>query len=185
MTLDEKTKEIQQIVGVEQDGDWGNDTADAVLHKLGWKASSPVEDREALIKFIDGHDFKYFKGKPDLDWYWDSVRHGVRNSVPPRSLWFNIIPTLHVLDRLRGELGEPVKITSSYRSHRYNNAVGGASQSWHTKFVATDIQSRVAPSHVREVLYKMRKDGVFKGGIGQYRSFTHVDTRGYNADWSG
>jgi len=30
---------------------------------------------------------------------------------------------------------------------------------------------------------KMRTEGLFKGGVGSYSSFTHVDTRGQNADW--
>jgi hypothetical protein len=29
----------------------------------------------------------------------------------------------------------------------------------------------------------MRKEGVFKGGVGRYPGFTHIDTRGSNADW--
>jgi hypothetical protein len=29
----------------------------------------------------------------------------------------------------------------------------------------------------------MRSTGLFQGGVGRYGSFTHIDTRGSNADW--
>jgi hypothetical protein len=29
----------------------------------------------------------------------------------------------------------------------------------------------------------MRREGIFKGGLGKYKTFVHVDVRGKNADW--
>ena len=31
----------------------------------------------------------------------------------------------------------------------------------------------------------MRADKLFQGGIGLYANFVHIDTRGWNADWTG
>lgn len=143
-----------------------------------------TEQKQAaeLEKFIDSHNFRYFKGA-ELTPYWDSVRQGVKNTVPPANLWKRIIPTLRVLDELRRRLGKPITFTSTYRSPAYNRTVEGASHSLHMEFNATDIQSSASPSEVWRAAKKLRDEGFFKGGIGRYNTFTHIDTRGYNADW--
>lgn len=48
--------------------------------------------------------------------------------------------TLHVLDSLRAFLKCPIYITSGYRSPELNQAVGGASQSYHKSAQAVDIK---------------------------------------------
>ncbi len=55
-------------------------------------------------------------------------RHGeVWNTLPPRNLWRQIVPTLRVVDRLSMELGQPVgEIVSAYRSPVYNSTCEGA-----------------------------------------------------------
>jgi len=35
------------------------------------------------------------------------------------------------------------------------------------------------------ILRQLRNDSMFQGGIGLYANFVHVDTRGWNADWTG
>lgn len=47
----------------------------------------------------------------------------------------------NVLDRLRGEWGRPIIVTSGYRCKELNAAVGGARNSQHLKGQATDIVS--------------------------------------------
>ena len=108
------------------------------------------------------------------------------NTDPPRELWDNIDATAKVLDKLRAKLERPITMLSVYRSTAYNTAIGGAGDSQHTHFRAIDFVvqgSPVGPLQWAQVLRSMRADGVFKGGIGVYQSFVHVDTRGYNADW--
>jgi hypothetical protein len=101
---------------------------------------------------------------------------------------------LVVLDEVRERLGKPITLTSTYRSPAYNQAVGGARFSQHLVFNATDIQAKGAkPAEVAELAKGLRgkkfknpltgKPFTFKGGIGRYATFVHIDTRGHNADW--
>lgn len=114
------------------------------------------------------------------------TRGNVVNSLPPRSQWKKMGPTLKVIDRMASEMGLPVRyILSAYRSPRYNAAVHGRSRSLHMANQAVDVvfhgtTSRHAAHVARYLRDKKRK---FKGGIGTYSSFVHIDTRGYKADW--
>jgi hypothetical protein len=117
----------------------------------------------------------------------DSPGYGL-NADPPEDLWDNIKPTALVLDSLRHQLGRPIVFSSVYRTRAYNDAIGGAGQSAHVNFNAIDFSVRgspVGPLEWAGLLREMRSAGLFKGGIGVYSSFVHVDTRGSNADWTG
>lgn len=107
------------------------------------------------------------------------------NSLPPRSMWKKMGPTLKVIDRMSREMGVPVRvILSAYRSPHYNRAVGGKSRSYHMSNMAVDVVFRgVSPWHAASVARRLRDGGKFKGGIGRYYGFVHVDTRGENVDW--
>lgn len=107
------------------------------------------------------------------------------NSLPPKSQWQKMAPTLRIVDRMASHMGCPVSaILSAYRSPRYNRAVGGKSKSLHMQNKALDIKFRGAsPRHAANVARYLRKKRQFSGGVGQYSTFVHVDTRGYNADW--
>jgi len=140
-----------------------------------------------LAEFIDDKGFRFFKGI-ELARYADRVhaKSGVKNSLPPRHLWASILSTLEVADKAREALGSPIVITSSYRSPEYNKAVGGASKSQHMQHTALDLVPREAsPQKLFDILWKMRVDGFFRGGLGLYNAsgFVHVDTRGKNATW--
>jgi len=50
------------------------------------------------------------------------------NTLPPEELWPNIALAIRLLERLRSELGKPIRILSACRSPRYNTAVGGAAR---------------------------------------------------------
>jgi uncharacterized protein YcbK (DUF882 family) len=117
--------------------------------------------------------------------YFAVTRRGVKNSTPPRELWPNISGTLKVVDDLRAHFGRPIVILSSYRSPAYNAAINGAaSKSYHMRFNALDIAvSGVQPPEVFRILKGWRDKGRFKGGLGLYSTFVHIDTRGTNATW--
>ncbi len=106
------------------------------------------------------------------------------NSLPPKSLWPNIVPLAKVLVKFKERLGAQLELTSVYRSPEYNQCLGGYAKSQHIKFRATDF--RVAsgtPAEWANILFQMRAEGLFQGGIGTYNSFVHVDTRGANVNW--
>jgi Zn-dependent metalloprotease len=169
----------------------GSSPAAAVVSVTTTTASPAVR----LEQFIDGLGLTYFSGS-EFTPYWSRVRNGVSNSVPPQSIWANVVTTLAVLDHLRAELGSTITLISTYRSKAYNQAVGGAKDSQHFYFRAIDFTCKVGtPSAWAKLLrgYRGRKfrnpqtgdEFVFRGGIGVYPSsnFVHVDTRGFDADW--
>jgi len=52
-----------------------------------------------------------------------------------------------VLDPLREARGAPIRVTSGYRSHAVNDAVGGSVRSLHTRGLAADIKSPDLDAH--------------------------------------
>ena len=107
-----------------------------------------------------------------------------RNTYPPGEMWDNIVPALRVLDELRNVLEKPITITSSYRAPAYNSACGGAPNSQHLFFRAIDFQAKdTTPHECYKILMGWRDAGMFRGGLGLYSTFVHIDTRGWNATW--
>jgi len=110
---------------------------------------------------------------------------GVWNCLPPKSMWPRIVTTLRAVDRVAAELNLPVKeIVSAYRAPAYNARCPGAkSSSWHQGNYAVDVTFPTKASTVTAVTRNLRDRGLFKGGVGSYPTFTHVDTRGVNINW--
>jgi len=112
-------------------------------------------------------------------------RNGVANVLPPREYWNRMIPTLKIADELRHRLGVKLRyITSAYRTPDYNAQCPGASPgSYHTKNLALDLVYDCPTDMAMDEARKMREEGLFKGGLGLYKTFIHIDTRGRNASW--
>lgn len=151
----------------------------------------PTDQERNLERFIDQIGLRYIKGR-ELTWLWHRTRKGVSNSCPPERLWEKCIQPLIVLDEIRHHLGEPVRITSAYRSPPYNRAVGGESMSYHMEFMALDFTcaagaavSAAVARELRGTRFKWPGGGsfVWHGGIGRYPAFVHIDTRGRDANW--
>jgi len=113
------------------------------------------------------------------------ARGNVHNTLPPRQLWNNIRKTLLAMDKVAHRLGEPVgEVLSVYRSPAYNAKCAGAkSNSYHIRNNAIDVRFNSSPKRVAAMARDLRKAGLFQGGVGRYPGFTHLDTRGSNADW--
>jgi len=113
------------------------------------------------------------------------TRGRARNSLPPRYMWSRIAPTLRVIDAMSFSMRAPVsELLSIYRSPTYNRAVRGRSRSQHLENRAVDVRFKgVSAYTVSKTARRIRSQGKFAGGVGRYSSFTHVDTRGHNADW--
>ena len=107
------------------------------------------------------------------------------NSLPPKQWWTRMGYTLRVADRIALEMNiNQVEIISAYRSPAYNaNCEGAKARSWHQANVAVDVKFPVRASLVTSTARNLRSRGLFKGGVGGYWNFTHIDSRGENMDW--
>ena len=85
------------------------------------------------------------------------------------------------LQKIRDHFGRAVTINSAYRNAAYNAKIGGVSNSQHVKGTAADIVVQgVTPLAVAQYAEYIMQGS---GGIGQYSSFTHIDTRANRARW--
>jgi len=112
-------------------------------------------------------------------------RGSVWNRLPPKNWWNRMGYTLRVVDCISSAMKTPVKdIISAYRSPEYNARCAGAKRgSWHQANVAVDVRFHTSARNVTYAARKLRDRGLFKGGVGGYASFTHIDTRGENINW--
>lgn len=170
-----------------------SDEADAGLFGYSSKPVAGIPSSWARLKgkdvyryanFVKGLRLRNITPRMVLAPHFKTRGHTV-NSLPPKKMWKKMAPTLRIIDQMAGEMGAPVKeIISAYRSPQYNYAVRGKSRSLHMANQAVDVIFRgVSPYHVASVARHLRSQRRFEGGVGLYRSFVHVDTRGYNADW--
>ena len=89
-----------------------------------------------------------------------------------------------LLEKIRAAVvGKPVHINSAYRTPEYNASpnVGGAKTSQHLYGRAADILvAGASPLLVGQIAeYYLDR----RGGIGVYKTFTHVDTRTIRSRW--
>jgi hypothetical protein len=112
--------------------------------------------------------------------------HGsIWNTLPPKAWWTRMGYTLRVADRIALEMNvKEVEVISAYRCPAYNaHCEGAKSRSWHQANVAVDVKFPVRASLVTSTARNLRGRGLFKGGVGGYWNFTHIDSRGENMDW--
>jgi len=109
------------------------------------------------------------------------------NTLPPRAWWKRMGYTLKVVDRIAKEMNvHQVEVISAYRCPPYNAHCPGAKcGSWHQANVAADVKFPVKASQVTATARELRNLGLFRGGVGGYWDFTHIDARGVNVDWHG
>lgn len=107
------------------------------------------------------------------------------NTLPPKTWWTRMGYTLRVADRIALEMNvKEVEVMSAYRCPAYNAHCDGAkSGSWHQANVAVDVKFPVRASQVTATARNLRNLGLFRGGVGGYWDFTHIDSRGENMDW--
>lgn len=80
------------------------------------------------------------------------------------------------LEQLRALLGVPLIITSGTRCRAHNAAVGGKPDSEHLHGRAVDVIAEgISAAHVQGAAKCI--PAFINGGIGSYRSFTHLDVR--------
>ena len=88
-----------------------------------------------------------------------------------------------ILQVIRDHFGRPVSVNSGYRTPGKNKAVGGAAYSQHLYGTAADITvAGVSPDKV----YAFADEYLGGwGGMGRYKTFTHVDVREKKSRWKG
>ena len=70
----------------------------------------------------------------------DAVRLGIDNTPTPQIVSNLTALCENVLEPIRSNFGQPVRVSSGYRSPTLNAAVGGASSSQHVLGMAADIE---------------------------------------------
>lgn len=103
----------------------------------------------------------------------------------PDHVYSNVKDAANNLQKLRDIYNRSIKITSAYRSKKYNKKIGGVSNSTHTLGLATDIQIKgIDYNKLYNHIETLIKDGLLKeGGLGLYDNFIHYDIRGSKARW--
>jgi uncharacterized protein YcbK (DUF882 family) len=88
---------------------------------------------------------------------------------------------LRILERVRRHFGVIVDVTSGKRCIKWNRLQGSKDTSQHPKGTAADIKVRgIAPSVVADYIEGLAEH---VGGLGRYKTFTHVDVRGFRSRW--
>jgi uncharacterized protein YcbK (DUF882 family) len=116
----------------------------------------------------------------DVDWdWWDSNFPNFH----PREIACNgtgilkvHIPSLEALQRVRKAFGQPMFVTSAYRSPEHNRRVGGSPRSQHMQGRAFDIAIESERQGDRIEAAALNED---VRGLGRYpsRHFIHLDWR--------
>lgn len=90
---------------------------------------------------------------------------------------------VEVLQKIRDHFKKAVTVNSAYRTPGKNKAVGGATYSQHLYGTAADITVKgIDPKTVAAYAETLMPD---TGGIGIYKTFTHVDVREKRSRWTG
>jgi len=88
---------------------------------------------------------------------------------------------LDILQKIRVYFGQRIKITSGNRCPAHNARAGGSQNSQHMKGTAADIQvAETQPEAVADYAESIMGN---YGGVGRYKTFTHIDVREKKARW--
>ena len=149
-----------------------------------WVALQGERQIQSYVRFLEELCLKYVDPLQIIQAH-AKTQGSLWNTLPPRSMWRSMGGTLKAVDHVAATIGQPVReVASAYRSPAYNRRCSGAkSSSWHLQNFALDLKFQASPGTVARAARSVRAKGVFKGGIGRYPSFVHIDTRGKNADW--
>ncbi len=144
----------------------------------------PLQDEDAYAEFLASLELRHLSPHEIIDPH-RGVVEGVPNALPPKEIWEKLAPTLKVADEIRERLALPLcRITSAYRCPKYNAVIPGAvRRSYHTRNQALDLVYYCSSRKAYQMALKLRNEGFFRGGVGLYSTFIHIDTRGYAATW--
>lgn len=177
------------------DGKWGEQSINATrkfqIDFGGLDADGVVgSNTENALRHAVFYGMPEKKAENETPSFWDEIKHFKRSEFACKcGKYCNGFPVepdeklVRFLDGLREKFGVPVTITSGVRCRQHNANVNGASRSQHMLGNAADIKVRgVDPVDVYE--YADEEFGK-SGGVGLYKSFTHVDVRSTKSRWNG
>lgn len=163
------TTSFQRDFGVEENGICGTATEKALKHAVAY--GMPVKEKPVdfwgEIKYFKRNEFRCKCGKC-----------GGFPVEPSEEL-------VLILEKIRKYFGKPVIVNSGIRcaAHNASPAVGGANNSQHLKGTAADVVVRgIDPERVAKYAETLLPKS---GGIGRYKTFTHIDVRLTKARWNG
>lgn len=139
---------------------------------------------KTLQNYFDEAGIKHFKAKEFLvlgSGHLGGKCKGL-NSLPSEALYGNITKVAQVWDLVRNRVGKPIYVTSVYRNEPYNKCIGGVKSSQHLYGRAADCGGPNSQL-LADTATVIREMGAFKGGIGIYNNFVHIDVRGTNHTW--
>lgn len=162
--------------GIAVDGICGEETEKALKHAVAYG----MPEKEVVVS----------KTENTTDNFWDGIKYFKRSEFackcgkycdgfpvePDRKL-------VETLKTIREHFRAPVTVSSGIRCKTHNANVGGASGSLHMSGTAADIiVNGVSPSEVVKYAESLMPN---TGGIGTYKTFTHIDVRSTKARWNG
>ena len=144
----------------------------------------PLENEHLYTDFLASLDLRHLSPEEIIEPH-RGITNNVENTLPPEDLWERLSLTLKVADEIRERLELPLcRITSGYRAPNYNAVIPGAVRgSYHTRNRALDLIYFCSARKAFNMALQLRKEGFFRGGVGLYPTFIHLDTRGYAATW--
>ena len=115
---------------------------------------------------------------PHLSWR----ELGCRDGTPYPEPWKRnrALVLARVFERIRLEVGAPIRVNSAYRTREYNARVGGSRNSQHVEGRALDLavpRKLTFGEFCEIVLAVVRRSGSRLRGLGVYPSFIHIDIR--------
>ena len=176
-TSTQATRAFQKAYGLKSDGLWGPETENKIKEAISknLKPNKPIP--EPVPDNNSKNDWKSIK-------YFNRKEFGCKCGKYCNG--FPVEPSFElarILDKIRGHFGKPVIITSGIRCKQHNANVGGVSNSQHLYGIAADIQvPGVPPATVAAYAETLLPN---TGGIGRYKTFTHIDVRRTKSRWNG
>lgn len=162
--------------GIQVDGFGGTETDKALKHAVAYgmpaKEDTSTKEENATENFWDG--IKYFK-RSEFACKCGKYCNGF--PVEPNE------KLVETLETIREHFDVPVTVSSGIRCKTHNTNVGGVSKSQHMEGTAADIAVNGVP--VSEVVKYAETLMPKTGGIGTYKTFTHIDVRSVKARWNG
>ena len=178
------TIDFQRVFGgISVDGICGEQTEKALKHSVAYGIDKKPDSTDCTN--VQNNNTENATGN-----FWDGIKYFKRSEFACKcGKYCNGFPVepneklVETLETIREHFGVPVTVSSGIRCKTHNTNVGGVSNSQHMEGTAADIVVKGVP--VSEVVKYAETLMPKTGGIGTYKTFTHIDVRSVKARWNG